>query len=235
TRDLFRQYHSFASTLLDRVFLLTGKYDEFDLDIHGEDLLLDYARKKQGCLLLGSHLGSFDIAQASRVKFFEDIEELPIKILMNEEVTVALSKIFKRLNPRVAKTIIPLGAPDAMLQVKEALDRGELIGILGDRSVKGQKVVPCKFMGKEVNLPAGPIVLATILKVPVILFFGLYLGGNRYEIYFEKFIEELTIDRKSRDQAIGEWTQRYAERLEYYCRKAPHNWFNFFDFWHEDG
>jgi predicted LPLAT superfamily acyltransferase len=25
--------------------------------------------------------------------------------------------------------------------------------------------------------------------------------------------------------------QRYAERLSHFCRIAPYNWFNFFDFW----
>jgi len=25
--------------------------------------------------------------------------------------------------------------------------------------------------------------------------------------------------------------RRYAERLEHYCRIAPYNWFNFYDFW----
>jgi predicted LPLAT superfamily acyltransferase len=24
---------------------------------------------------------------------------------------------------------------------------------------------------------------------------------------------------------------RYVERLEHYCRLAPYNWFNFYDFW----
>jgi Predicted acyltransferase len=25
--------------------------------------------------------------------------------------------------------------------------------------------------------------------------------------------------------------RRYAARLEHYCREAPFNWFNFYDFW----
>jgi len=25
--------------------------------------------------------------------------------------------------------------------------------------------------------------------------------------------------------------QHYADRLTHYCRLAPYNWFNFFDFW----
>lgn len=232
-RDLFRQYHCFASTVLDRVYIHTKQFHVFDLDIHGAEILFTRVAEGQGCLLLGSHLGSFDIVHASCIKYFPKIEDLPIKILMHEETTKGLNQIFHRLNPGMAQTIIPIGSPDSMLQVKESLDRGELVGILGDRAAKGDKVVPCNFLGMPVNLPTGPMILATILKVPVVLFFGLYRGRNRYEIYFEPFIDTVTVDRHSRDQVVREWTQRYAERLEFYCRKAPYNWFNFFDYWNE--
>jgi predicted LPLAT superfamily acyltransferase len=47
------------------------------------------------------------------------------------------------------------------------------------------------------------------------------------------FAEEVTIDRRYRDQEVQQWTQRYADRLEHYCRLAADNWFNFYDFWEE--
>lgn len=234
-RDLFHHYHGFASTVLDRVYLLTDQFQLFDVDIHGAEALLKWVIKRQGCLLLGSHLGSFDIVRASRIKYVPETGDLPIKILMYEEATKGLSQILHKLNPQMAQAIIPIGSPDAMLQVKESLDRGELVGILGDRTVQGDKTVSCKFFEKNIQFPAGPMMLASILNVPVFLFFGLYLGNNRYEIYFEPFIEELKVDRCSRDQVVQEWTQRYVNRLEFYCRKAPHNWFNFFDYWNEMG
>ena len=234
-RDLFRHYHCFASTVLDRVYLLTGQFHLFELEIHGCEIFFERLANRQGCLLLGSHLGSFDIVGVSRIKYLKKPEDLPIRILMHEEHTKVLNHIFKRLNPTMAQTIIPIGAPGAMLQVKESLDRGEFIGILGDRAIKGDKLVPCKFFEKEVHLPMGPMMLASILKAPVFLFFGLYKGGNRYEIYFEPFIEEIMVDPESRDQVVRDLTQRYAERLESYCRHAPYNWFNFFDYWNEMG
>jgi predicted LPLAT superfamily acyltransferase len=30
---------------------------------------------------------------------------------------------------------------------------------------------------------------------------------------------------------IEQALKRYAQRLEHYCRMAPYNWFNFYDFW----
>jgi predicted LPLAT superfamily acyltransferase len=36
---------------------------------------------------------------------------------------------------------------------------------------------------------------------------------------------------RDRDSMTRHVLQRYAERLEHYCRIAPYNWFNFYDFW----
>jgi predicted LPLAT superfamily acyltransferase len=228
-RDLFRQYHCFASTILDRVYLLAGHYGRFDIDIRGLDVLKDRVARGQGCILLGSHLGSFEIVRAIGLTQ----GDLEIKILMYEQNAPMIRDIIRGLNPAVADAVIQTGSPDTMLRVKECLDRAGVVGILGDRLFKQDHSTPCKFFGKLAGFPAGTMWLASILKVPVILFFGLYRGGNRYEVHFELFADEVTIDRRHRDQEIQQWTQRYADRLEHYCRLAPDNWFNFYDFWGE--
>jgi len=228
-RDLFRQYHCFASTILDRVYLLAGQCSPFDIEIRGVELLKDRLARGQGCILLGSHLGSFEIVRAVGLTQ----RDLEIKVLMYEQNAPMIRDIMRGLNPAVADDVIQTGSPDAMLRVKECLDRGGVVGILADRLLKQDQATPCKFFGKLARFPAGTMWLTSILKVPVILFFGLYRGGNRYEVHFELFAQEITIDRRNRDQEIQQWTQRYADRLEHYCRLAADNWFNFYDFWGE--
>ena len=228
-RDLYRQYHCFASTLLDRVYLLAGQGRHFDIDIRGLDVLKERLARGQGCLLLGSHLGSFEIVRAIGLAR-RDVE---IKILMYEQHTPMIRDLFRDLNPAVANSVIQSGSPHTMLQVKECLDRGGVVGILADRLLKQDRATPCRFFGQLARFPAGTMWLASILQVPVMLFFGLYRGGNRYEVHFELFADEVRIDRRHRDQEVQQWTQRYADRLEHYCRLAPDNWFNFYDFWEE--
>jgi predicted LPLAT superfamily acyltransferase len=230
-RDLYRQYHSFAATLLDRVYLLAGECSHFDMDIRGLDVLQDRLARGQGCILLGSHLGSFEIVRAIGLTQ----QNVEIKVLMYEQNTPMVRDLLRDLNPAVAEAVIQTGSLDSMLRVKECLDRGGVVGILADRLLKQDQVTPCSFFGEHANFPAGTMWLASILKVPVILFFGLYRGGNRYEVHFELFAEEVTIDRGHRDQQVQQWTQRYASRLEHYSRLAADNWFNFYDFWGEQG
>jgi len=228
-RDMYRQFHCFASTLLDRVYLLTGQARHFDIDIQGLDLLKDRLARGQGCILLGSHLGSFEIVRAIGLSQ-RDVE---IKVLMHEQHTPIIRDLLHDLNPEVADAVIQTGSPHTMLQVKECLDRGGVVGILADRLVNQNQTTDCKFFGKLARFPAGTMWLASVLKVPVILFFGLYRGDNRYEIQFELFAEQIAIDRQHRDQEVQQWTQRYADRLEHHCRLAADNWFNFYDFWEE--
>ena len=118
-----------------------------------------------------------------------------------------------------------------MLRVKECLDRGESVGLLGDRALGGERTARCPFLGTPARFPLGPWLLAGALGAPVALFFGLYRGGARYEVEFEPFSEGALVPRGARDAAAAEAAQRYAARLEHHARRAPYNWFNFYDFW----
>jgi predicted LPLAT superfamily acyltransferase len=70
-----------------------------------------------------------------------------------------------------------------------------------------------------------------MLKRPVLFMTGLYRGGNRYELHFEQLFDAQAVPRHARERFIEQALLRYAERLERYCREAPYNWFNFYDFW----
>ena len=76
-----------------------------------------------------------------------------------------------------------------MLQVKECLDRGGVVGIMGDRVMQDDEAVACTFLGRDARFPTGAMRLAHVVVAPVVLFFGLYRGGNRYEVYLESFSE----------------------------------------------
>ncbi len=63
--------------------------------------------------------------------------------------------------------------------------------------------------------------------------FGLYRGGNRYDLYFETFAEHIVHPApRARRAAATSGRAQFAARLEHYTRLDPYNWFNFYDFWH---
>jgi len=226
-REVAQHIHCFAATILDRVFFLSGQFQQFDLRFHGMEQALALVDAGRGFLLLGAHLGSFEVLRVMAV----EQRHAPMKVLMYQDHNRYLTRLFNSLNPEVAETVIPLGTPNALLKVKEALEEGQIVGMLGDRVAESEKISRCRFLGEETVFPAGPMLLAGTLQVPVVLVFGLYRGGNRYDIHFELLAEEIRFSRAERETVVQQWTQRYAERLEHYAKLAPYNWFNFYDYW----
>ncbi|PYI82544.1 MAG: lipid A biosynthesis acyltransferase [Verrucomicrobia bacterium] len=224
---MFRHFHCFAATILDRVYLLRGEFEHFNVTLHGKEMLHRQMETGKGCMLLGSHLGSFEVLRTLGVTQ----RNFPLKVLMDVEHNQNITRLLDALNPTIARTVIIPDRPDTLLRVKESLDAGFFIGMLGDRALSGDKTTECQFLGAPAVFPAGPILLAGMMHCPIILFFGLYRGGKRYDIYFEQFAHEIILNREHRTEEIHDWMQRYARRLEHYARLAPYNWFNFYPFW----
>jgi predicted LPLAT superfamily acyltransferase len=225
-----RHFHCFGATILDRVFLLSERFKRFDIRHEGLDGLRALWKQQRGVLVFGSHLGSFDALRA----FSQLREDVKVRVVMDIEQNQATFSVLSVLNPELAKSIINArqeGTRTA-LAIKEALDEGALVTLLVDRARPENQTVDVEFLGEPAPFPIEPWMLAAALKVPVVLCFGLYRGGNRYDFHFEVFSESLVIERGRRQAAAQEIVQRYADRLAHHARSAPYNWFNFYDFWH---
>jgi len=225
--DVWRHFYYFAATILDRFYLLRGEFERFRVTIHGNDVLQRHMENGKGAILLGSHLGSFEVLRTLGVMQ----RNFPLKVLMDTAHNENITRFFDALNPGIAGTVIPPDRPDTLIKVRESLDASYFIGMLGDRVFGADKTTQCEFLGAPATLPAGPILLAAMMHCPIILFFGLYRGGNRYDIYFEHLADDIVLNREHRAEEIQSWTHRYVARLEHYARLAPYNWFNFYSFW----
>jgi predicted LPLAT superfamily acyltransferase len=225
--DLFRHFHCFATTILDRIYLLNGQYGRYDVHTHGEDIVAGMMERGEGCLLVGAHFGSFEIvrfqghaARAARVS-----------LVMYEQGTKTLNAVLNAINPDLAMRVIALGTVDSMLQLERALVDGEFVGILADRIIGSESTVACSFLGAPARFPDGAFRIAALLKRPLVMMFGLYRGGNRYDVHFEVLADMRGVERADRERAIRDAQRGYVARLEHYCRLAPYNWFNFYDYW----
>jgi predicted LPLAT superfamily acyltransferase len=223
--DVFRHFYTFAVVALDRVFFLKRRFAAFDVRVAGEDVLRQALQAGRGCLLLGAHLGSFEALRALG-------RDKPVRIhlVMYPENARKVIAIANAVDPELAQAVIPLGRFDSMLRVAQALERGEWIGVLGDRALDREGQVSVPFLGEAAGFPAAPFRMAAMLGCPVVLMVGLYRGGNRYDLHFERLVEEAEVAQRD-PAAVERWVKRYAARLEQFCRDGPYNWFNFYDFW----
>jgi predicted LPLAT superfamily acyltransferase len=217
--------------LLDRVLLLSNRLHHFQIDVTGLDSFTAALAAGRGCVLLGSHLGSFEVLRA-----FARQSPVAVKILMYRGNSGPYTRIMEQLDPTLADAIIDIGTPEAMLRVRESLARGEMVGILADRAPAGQKpaghkMVAVPFLGDPAPLPTGPMMLCAALGAPIVLFFGFRVAARRYSVHFEHFADRIVLERSRRAEDAADWVRRYAARVETYCRAYPFNWFNFYDFW----
>lgn len=232
-RDGARHVHTFASTILDRVFLLAGDLDRFEVDVSGLDDLHRLLDKGRGVLLFGSHLGSFDVLRVLATRRPDYV----IRVVLDKGQNPALMAVLDALNPTIAASVIDAAqdGPSVAMAMKQALDEGALVSMLVDRTHPDEPTLPAPFIGGVARFPTTPWLVAAALKVPVALGFGLYRGGRRYDLRFEAFEEDaLDVPRGSRVQALALLIRRYATRLETMTRDAPYNWFNFYDFWADE-
>lgn len=227
--QVFRHFHVFARTLLDRIEMLSQGSSRFDIRIHNGPALEAILARGHGCLLLGSHLGSFEILRA----FGERRQQLAVNLVMHEGNARVTGRWMRRMAPEFAGRIIAPGQPETLLRVRECLERGEIVAMLADRPFGGERTAQCEFLGSGAAFPAGPMLAAAVLGVPVVAFFCLHLDDLRYDVHFEVLAERIDLGGGPRDAALAPWIGRYVRQLEAHARMAPYNWFNFYDFWQD--
>ena len=124
---------------------------------------------------------------------------------LGQSITVELARrghqvvAFGLAQPQVSSTAQGL---DSMLQARDKLDQGYLVGMLADRGLGDDATIDCEFLGETASFPLGPWRLAAMLRRPVFFMTGLYLGGNRYQIHFEPLADFSQTPREQRDTAI---------------------------------
>ena len=227
-----RHFFTFGCVALDRLVLMLGRAHE-ELEIHrtGHELVLQATSpdggKGRGCILLGSHIGSFEAMRALTI-------DATLTVIVDFRNAQRITRVLTELAPNAKLRVIGLDPSRAtsMLDVRACIDRGELVAVLGDRlEAKGARAVTVDFLGGKAKLPIGPYLLAHMLACPVYFVAGLYTAPNRYDLFFQPFAESVKLARKDREEGARAYAQQYANVLEEFARRAPYNWFNFYDFW----
>jgi predicted LPLAT superfamily acyltransferase len=225
--DRYRHVFSFASTIHDRIYLINQRFDLFDIEIRGQTALPDPSAGESGLFLIGAHMGSFEVIRAMG----RQIPGLCVSMVMHEDNAQKINAMLAAINPQACTDIIGLGRVDSMLRVRDKLNQGAMVGMLADRAIGEDQLLPTPLLGGTAYLPTGSFRMAALLRRRVVFMVGLYLGGNRYQINFEPLADFSQTPADQRGAEIEAAVQRYAALLEKYARQAPYNWFNFFDFW----
>jgi len=234
--EQYRHFHAFAAVTLDRIYLLKGRTDLFDITLQGQDIVDRLIEDGRGAFLIGAHFGSFEVLRS----LGESHGRLPVAMVMYLDNARKINDALKAIAPDSPPKVIALGRMESMLAVRDWLDAGGVAGILGDRALPGESPhadgQAIEFLGSAALFGDGPFRMAALLRRRVIFMTGVYLGGNRYDVRFEELADfgATQPGASDRDQLVRQALDAYVARLETTCHAHPMNWFNFHDFWRED-
>ncbi|SQC92111.1 N-glycosyltransferase [Cedecea neteri] len=227
----FYHFMRFGHAILDKIASWGGALQP-GRDIAfapGAEETLDMSAPR-GKLLLASHLGDVEACRALSTR--------TINALVFNDNARRFKQVMAENAPQSGLHLIPVTniGPDTAMLLKEKLDQGEWVAIVGDRIAVnpprggGWRVIWSEFMGKPAPFPQGPFILASVLKCPVLIIFALKKQGKLH-IHCEPFADPLLLPRSERQQALQAAVDHYAQRLEHYALQSPLDWFNFLDFW----
>jgi len=231
---VYQHLSSFAETMLDKLAAWKGDYSVKNLTIHNEEAIKQAKSNARGCVIFGSHLGNLELFRALSKRH----KDLKINALVFTEHAQRFNAVMKAVNPDSSLNVIQVSkiGPETAIMLDQKIEHGEWIVIVGDRTSASveTKVVWADFLGQQAPFPQGPFLLASILKAPVYLLFGLRDDSKKeghFDLYFENFSDQINLPRGNREQALQQVVRQYARRLQFYTLKTPLQWYNFFDFW----
>lgn len=226
---IYRHFMAFGYSALDKLAAWTKK----DLpvhDFHGASEYEALEQRGQGAVFIGSHLGNLEYCRALARR----ATHKTINAVVFTEHAENFTRTLKELNPDFELNLVQVSSfgVDTAIRFREKIENGEILVIVGDRTspFAHDRNISSPFFGKPAPFPSGPFVLASLMDCPIFLIFCIN-EGQGYNIYLEPFEKQMRLSRDDRDVVLAGLIQKYAQRLEFYCKKAPMQWFNFFDFW----
>ncbi|HBZ68252.1 MAG TPA: hypothetical protein DEP35_00215 [Deltaproteobacteria bacterium] len=225
-------YHEFALQIFDRMVLWGHGLSELRMDHQGSEHLFALKRERRGGILIGAHLGSFDMPRQ-----LAGGHGITLNVVMFTAHAERINRFFKSLDPTSQMRVLNLepGSVGTSFEIKACLDRGELVGIMGDRLPAGGGDTPVliDFLGVPMAFPLSPFRLACLLGVPAFLSLCLRKGDAHYEAVVRPLGNVSKVSRHDRDKAAVELARAWVQGLEQACLEHPYQWFNFYDTWEQ--
>lgn len=229
-KDIFQHFMAFGRAVVDKFSAWSGDIQREDIAFANRELLLQQVANQRGAVIFTSHLGNADMCRA----LVHSAPNIRLNVLLFTQHAESINRVLQEANPSAGFEIIQIGevGPDTAMRLHEKIQCGELIVIAADRTspTATQRVSRVPFFGENAAFPQGPFILAALMECPVYLLFALQMQ-QKYEIFLEPFAGQLTFPRRQREALLSVAIARYAARLEHYCRLAPLQWFNFYNFW----
>jgi len=197
----------------------------FDIQEHGFEKI-DQLDPAQGFVLLTAHTGNWQIAMTALKKMGRTVH-----LLMRPEDNPAVQESLRVQEENEQVKIISADGPmGGMVDAMQALEKGDIVSIMGDRHY-GARAVPVEFIGDRARFPCAAFLMAASTQCPVVTLLSSKADTNTYHVEIvDLFVPEWEPGQPKEDQ-LQRWAQRFANVLENYLKECPFQCFLFHDIW----
>lgn len=226
-----RHLWQFANALLDKLAVWMGDLTRDQVILHDSAIIDDLLDRKQGALILISHLGNFEICQA----LSETRPRLKLTVLHHTLNATKFNEVLAQYNRESQVELLQVTELDigTAMRLNAKIAAGEFVAIAADRVAIGNgRSLERDFLGDSAPFPLGPFALAVALEAPVLTIHSLK-RDDRYHIHFETLWEGGAVPRSQRSAQREALASAFVARLEHHCLAAPWQWYNFFPFWEQ--
>ena len=228
--SVFSHFEAFGGAICDKFRVWKGKIKDSELEIIDlERIKSELIGAQKGQILLTAHLGNVEICKALGTR----VDGFRMVILAYDKNSREFNEVLREISKNdgsVRMMLVNELDVAAMLELKNIVESGEHIGIMGDRTpLGGDKAARVKFLGKEASFNCGPYLIAGILGVKISSLWCQKIDG-KFRIELVPLASAVKLGR-DKAAAAREYLQIYVRELENRCKQTPAQWFNFFDFW----
>lgn len=226
----FRHMMAFAESALHKLAAWAGRLDGLAVQFPERARFEALLASGRGALFIGAHFGNLEMTRALAAH-----DQLArITAVVYTEHATAFRGTLERASAAYGENLVHVTeiTPATVIALREKVERGELLVIVGDRTPAAEngRVCSVDFLGAPADFAEGPFILAHLLECPVYLFFCPREAAG-YRICLEPFADRIELPRAQRAEALRAYARRYAARLEALCLHAPYQWFNFYNYW----
>lgn len=216
----------FGQVVVDRFAMYAGK--KFKVEIEGYEHYLQLVDNLDGFVQLSAHIGNYEIAGYT---LKAEKKKLNALVFFGEKEAVMLNrqKLFSTKNINMIAIRPDMGH---LFEINAALANGEVVSMPSDRVFGSDKHLSIEFLGKNAKFPYGPFSIATMRGLEVIAVNVLKIAAKKYKI----IVTPLCYDGQvPRNEQIRQLSSAYVKELERVVNLYPTQWYNYFEFWKNDG
>jgi lauroyl/myristoyl acyltransferase len=226
-RRSFRTIWAFAWCFAER-YRRFAEPERFSSILDGADNWRRVVESSTGAVIVTAHIGPWETA----AQFGASATERRVHVVREKEMDPRAQNFIRELLARAnGNYVTHFSGEDQTLsfELADALRRGEIVALQGDRPRSGGRTVVASLFGRPMPLPIGPAALARAAGVPIVPVFNFREGRFRMRAVVRPPFQVPNTADRSADIAAA--VHHLASEIEWAIRERPYQWFCFRKLW----